>query len=447
MAIVQVRLVGINDVYSLANFPRLATLVATERSREPMDVFLCTVAGDFLAPSLLSSLDTGRGMVDCLNALGVTHVTLGNHEDDLRTEELVDRVADLSATVLLTNIREFGGRSAASAVIDAGGARVGLVGAVSSDPTLFRRPPFGGAIVGASNPAVVAESRLLRASGCSAIIALTHQRLAEDRVLRDTGAVNFIHGGHEHDGHIEWNLKAPIAKAPMNATAAVIASITIDLGARGQALVSTNVRLQSVADYAEDAGMRRRVERHLEPVRSLDSRVLLSLPKGVTLSSARSRTEQTNVGTLVCSRLRDELDADAALFNGGGLRGEGERRTQLTYADLRDEMPFDGVVVVVKLPGRVVQDAVRYSRTTLRGTGGYLQMDDGCRVNELNELVTIAGGPLDTARTYRVAIVRDLLFGMDAIAPLIAFASAHNELIPGATTGIDAKVALLRTFG
>ncbi|MBK7156858.1 MAG: hypothetical protein IPH72_34700 [Sandaracinaceae bacterium] len=79
----RLRVVAVNDVYVLDELPRLASLVQAARTRDPADCLLVTVAGDFLAPSLLSSLDEGRGMVDCLNALGVTHVTLGNHEDDL----------------------------------------------------------------------------------------------------------------------------------------------------------------------------------------------------------------------------------------------------------------------------------------------------------------------------------------------------------------------------
>jgi 2',3'-cyclic-nucleotide 2'-phosphodiesterase (5'-nucleotidase family) len=35
------------------------------------------LAGDFLAPSLLSSLDSGRGMVDVMNDVGIEFVCFG----------------------------------------------------------------------------------------------------------------------------------------------------------------------------------------------------------------------------------------------------------------------------------------------------------------------------------------------------------------------------------
>lgn len=440
MVSARVRVVGVNDVYGLTELPRLASLVAAQRADAGVDRVLVTVAGDFLAPSLLSSLDAGRGMVDCLNALGATHVTLGNHEDDIAPEQLVLRLSELRAVVLLTNARRFAGRHVPADMVDVHGARIGLVGVVSDDPTQYRGPPFGGAVIGPTNDSVVAEAARLRTEGCVAVIALTHQPLRVDRALADLGVVDLIHGGHEHDGHLELDRRTPIAKAPMNATSVIIADLVV---AGGRPTVS--VRMEPVAAWPEDPAMRARVDRHLAQVRALEARTLFVLPEGVVLTSARARFEQTSVGTLVASRLRDALGAEVGIFNGGGLRGQNERRGRFTFADLEEEVPFENEVVVASLPGALLRDAVRYSRTVLRGTGGYLQIDDHA-VADGPELERLAGAPLDPGRTYRVATVRDLLVGRDHIAPFVERARAFPETVPPATSGIDVKVALLRTF-
>ena len=83
------------------------------------------VAGDFLAPSLLSCLDEGRGkrwrewrsaerfnhsfihssssihplysclgMIDVLNACGVDYVCFGNHETDVPHKAMLERIAE-----------------------------------------------------------------------------------------------------------------------------------------------------------------------------------------------------------------------------------------------------------------------------------------------------------------------------------------------------------------
>src|SRR5678815_256575 len=94
-AVPTLRIVSVNDVYSLENLPRLKNLVRHFRAAPGANAVLVVLAGDFVAPSLLSSLDAGRGMIDCMNDIGFTHVVLGNHEDDVPMVELEQRVKEL----------------------------------------------------------------------------------------------------------------------------------------------------------------------------------------------------------------------------------------------------------------------------------------------------------------------------------------------------------------
>ena len=55
-------LVAVNDVYDLEHLPKLRTLVDAVKAEREGKV-ITTLAGDFLSPSVLSSLDRGRGMV------------------------------------------------------------------------------------------------------------------------------------------------------------------------------------------------------------------------------------------------------------------------------------------------------------------------------------------------------------------------------------------------
>lgn len=447
MSAARLRIVAINDVYVLTHLPRLATLIHALRTRDPADAFLVTLSGDFLAPSLLSSLDQGRGMVDCMNALGVTHVTLGNHEDELEMVDLRARLEELHAKVLVSNVRDLAVRHQERDVVEVGPFRVGLVGALEGDPTLYRRQPFEGARFEATAVGLAREAALLRTEGCAAIVALTHQPMPLDRALADAGVVDLVLGGHEHDGFLELAHRAPLAKAPMNATSAIVAEITLAPTAGGAPRVTTTARLEPVVFQDEDPEMHARVEQHLARVLELEARTLCTLAPGEALSSAGSRTASSSFGTFVCSRLRDVLAADVALFNAGGLRGDVERRERLTYADLREEIPFDNEIVVALLPGEVIADAVRFARTERRSSGGFLQVDDRVEVDAHGNVLALAGAPLDRARLYRVATLRALLLGMDHLDPFTAWSTAHPEAVPPATTGVETKVALLRAFG
>ena len=132
------RIVSINDCYELDNLPKLRTLVREHAPRcgrlrdlpavldvhgegadegadegdgaAPPSRVIVTICGDFLSPSLLSSLDRGRGMVDCLGGLaddGAVFACFGNHEADLPLAAVQRRVAEFAGCWLNTNMPEF----------------------------------------------------------------------------------------------------------------------------------------------------------------------------------------------------------------------------------------------------------------------------------------------------------------------------------------------------
>lgn len=433
-------LISINDVYSLEHLPRLATLIAHHRANTPADRWLVVLAGDFIAPSVLSSLDGGRSMVRCLDALGVTHVVLGNHEDDVPVSELQARVREFHGVWLGTNVRGFDPPLPAFDVVEVGGKRVGLVGVVMDDANVYRRKPFGGVDLTRPNDAVVREATRLREhERCDTVIALTHQWISDDRALAQTGLVPLILGGHEHDPFLERFERCVLTKSGMDATHAAVVTVTLSEP------VHVEVRHEAVAPYAENAAVRGLVNDAQALVERLAGGVLLP-ELAEPLSSAGSRARQTSMGTFVCSWLRDALGADAALFNGGGLRGSDVHTDVFTLGDLQNELPFDNEIVIVELTGEVVKAAVAYSRRNApKGDGGFLQVDDQAAL-EADQLVRLAGAPLDSQRTYRVAAPRAHLLGLDRIEPFERFSSEHPTAIPPAGSGRAPRLILLEAL-
>ena len=434
-------IVSVNDVYALENLPRLASLVQHyQRSYEHVIVPL---AGDFVAPSLLSSIDAGRGMVDCLNAVGITHVVLGNHEDDIPPEQLRMRLSELHAPCLGTNVLS-GLDLPRHLVLDVGPIKVGLVGVVMDDPAVYRGKPFGGSELARANDAAVAEASQLVTQGCRSVIAITHQAISDDRALAARFPFPVIVGGHEHTPmlvkvHDTWIVKA--------GADAVQAAITEMVWPDGDGPPSVTARLEAVSTYPEDPAVRAKVELHLEKVRELETATLFYLEPGQSLSSVGTRRRQTSIGTLICSRLRDCLGARAALFNGGGIRGMRDYHSGLTYGDIETEVPFDNEVIVVPLPGKVLREAVASSRARApEEFGGFLQVDDRVVVDAQNRIVSIDGEPLDEERLYDTALVRELLFGLDHVEPLEAWGKANPTSIPPAGSGREPKILLVQSF-
>lgn len=454
----RLRIVAVNDVYLLDNLPRLRSLVESARSEDPADCLLVTMAGDFVAPSMLSSLDAGRGMVDCMNAVGFTHVIFGNHEDDIETEQLSARVRELHAPCIGTNLRGFDPELPLVDVVEFTAAsgrrlRLGIVGVVMHDATVYQRVPFGGAALGHANDSARHHAaRLLAEQRCDGVLALTHQPIAEDRLLAASVAppLVMIAGGHEHQVFLEQDHGCWIVKAGADAVHAAI--IDCEWAAEAEAgeveRPRVDVRLVDLADYPEDPELSARAAMHMRQVDALQSATLMLLPPGRALSSVGTRSRQTSMGTLIASHIRDTLHAEACIFNGGGIRGAREYRERLSFGDLETEVPFANEVVVVPLPGSVLQDAIVASRARApEESGGFLQVCDALQVDaDTNQLRSVAGLAFDPQRLYRVALVRNFFTGMDDLRVLVNHARNNPAYIPPSGSGRDVKLVLLESF-
>ena len=69
------KIICINDVYELDFLPHYSSCKKLETITSNKTIGV--LPGDFVSPSLLSSLDFGTGMVNCLSLAGMDYVCLG----------------------------------------------------------------------------------------------------------------------------------------------------------------------------------------------------------------------------------------------------------------------------------------------------------------------------------------------------------------------------------
>ena len=68
------RVLSVNDVYKLDNYPRVASAIKAAKAdaSDGMDcVVTSTCNGDFLSPCTLTALDGGKAMTEALNLTGI----------------------------------------------------------------------------------------------------------------------------------------------------------------------------------------------------------------------------------------------------------------------------------------------------------------------------------------------------------------------------------------
>lgn len=215
------RIVHFNDVYEMDNLPVLRSAIdalSAEIAHKPNTKFITTFGGDFLAPSLLSSIDQGRSMVAALNALPVDVLCFGNHESDVPFESLLHRIEEFNGVWLNSNMTSISDdlphpeKCPPHLVVEIAGsgrcvAFIGLLQGGGKDASLYREGAFEGhaaritPVLDAAASAAAAASRAAPGGrGADVVIPLTHQVLDDDVALAGRGlGFPCILGGHDHD--------------------------------------------------------------------------------------------------------------------------------------------------------------------------------------------------------------------------------------------------------
>jgi len=479
------RIVHINDTYELDNLPALHTCVEAMREGLPPQNLITTCAGDFVAPSLLSSIDQGRGMVTMLNAVPIDYVCFGNHECDIPHPSLLQRIDEFNGVWLNSNMRSFSEANAEQLkpgacpdhqlVRLAGGRTVALVGLCcggGKDATLYREDAFDGHAARILPVSEAVEDAVARAKaahpGVDCVVPLTHQDIEDDRLLAARG-LRFpcILGGHDHAVFVEEAHGTHIVKAGEDAFNCAVIDLVWDADAPPTAAPPSrvSVRLVPLAQprrhkgpplelrHPADAAGLELLKQLQQPAEALKTAVLAVREPGY-LSSIGVRQHECTMATLIATAMKEAVNAcEVCLINAGAVRAKKEYVDGLvTFADLNAECPFPSQYICVRLEGRALSAAVQQSRRPWRPTDGSepsetadaLHTDDATVVDpQTLAVVRVAGAPLEEGRVYTTLIDSYIMRSTPALK---AYADAHPGRVPPDDSGRPALPILVQYF-
>lgn len=421
----------INDAYEIVPVPvtsngrvverggmaYVATLLQQLRARGPV---LVLHAGDLLSPSFLSNKLGYKGahMIEALNLLSLDAATFGNHEFDFGCRTLAERIPQsrfpwVSANVDLPPEMQLpAGKVAPQRVLEIAGLKVGVFGLTlpiqpvagcGPTPIVFRDP------LGAAREAVAA----LQAQQVDLVVALTHQRIEEDRVLAQTVAgIDLIVGGHEHDPIEERVGATLITKAGVNLIQLGVIEVAVS-GAGATRRVESRWRPQPVdpGRIAPDAQMNHVLARYEKDLAAY-KRVLVRATVPLDIREESVREQESNFGDYVADVMRRVSGTDVALVNGGSFRDDRLIPPgTLTLADIYTILPFRNKLVTLEVSGAQLRQALE-NGVSLAGerAGRFPQVSGlsfsfdpmrppGQRVRE----VSVGGRALEAARKYTLA--------------------------------------------
>jgi 2',3'-cyclic-nucleotide 2'-phosphodiesterase (5'-nucleotidase family) len=471
----EITFLHVNDVYQHApqdgqgGLAELATLIDRERAEARGPVFF-TFGGDLISPSLASSETKGRHMIELFNALGPDAAVLGNHEFDFGPEIAAQRIADSSFPWLAANVKgpdgqPFGGTKA-TLLKAAGGLSVGFVGVLTADTA--RLSQAAGVVFDAELPALRQAVAALRAQGASLVVALTHLDLAEDRrAAHEVPGLDLILGGHDHEPSTLQEGRVLLVKAGSDARWLAKVRLTVQPPAEPGARAHVhsmgwefipNVRVEPSPRLAPMvAAIEARLNQDL-------SQPLARLEAPLDSRVAVVRQQEAAIGNLFADALRAHFDAQVALINGGGFRGNREYPTGygFTRRDLLSEVPFGNAVTLLDLSGAELLQALENGLSEAEGESGRFPQVSGVRLTyslakpagSRIEQVLVGDAPLDPARRYTLATTDYLAAGKDGYdvlhrarvrvdssgGPLLVNVVAEAMTRSGARTAVEGRV-------
>ncbi|KAI9309931.1 Metallo-dependent phosphatase-like protein [Obelidium mucronatum] len=413
--------------------PSLATAIREERATGVKVIVV--LAGDFISPALLSSLDKGFGMIDVLNQIGVDYVCFGNHEDDVDFATLKNRIKQSSFIWINSNIEglelpdTIKEKVPSFATVTVSGENTGrqktvsLLGLCTDDPHLYKPGRFGGAQIKPVNSTARQAASLQKSMNL--IIPITHQDIQLDRDLAATQLFPVIIGGHEHETFLENINGSLIVKTGVDAGRFSVIDVE---WYRGMKTPKVSAVLKETRDYPPEKNVLDLVGKHLRAVELLQDSVLCKIPESVVLSSLQVRQKPCTMAVFLCSIIRKAVQAECCIVNAGTFRGDRSYDGSVfTYRDLVGEMPFNSEIGQYQLPGRVINDVLSFSRAAALENppvekGGYMQSCDAIVWDPIeNQVVSINGEPLEMNRLYNTAVSYQTVAGLDNIEPLLTY--------------------------
>ncbi len=435
-------------------FARLAAVVEERRAGEDAVLFLH--AGDALSPSLLSSFDEGRHVIELLNMMRPDAFVPGNHEFDFGPEVFAERVAEAEFPVLAANMRTPDGRLpngiAESLSLQIGDLSVGILG-VMLDDVGERSTPGGWAFL---PPLPVAErvAAALREAGADLVIAIAHTPLEQDLDFLRSGAFDVVVSGDDHVLTTLYDGRSLLVESGGQAEWIQVVTLSVE---KLETSVGWRPRLVTIdsATVEPDPQVAARVAAYEQQLsRELD----VELGRTSTELDSRRiavRGRETTIGNLFADAMREMTGADAALLNGGGIRGDKvyPPGSRLTARDVLTELPFGNRTVLLEVTGAQLRRALENGLSQVDEVAGRfpqvsglvvtadLSRPVGQRIDELR----INGLPVDPAARYTLATNDFLAGGGDGYDVL----TETETLVPASEAGLMAGqvVAYIRSIG
>ncbi|ADC51374.1 Protein ushA precursor (two S-layer domains, UDP-sugar hydrolase, 5'-nucleotidase) [Alkalihalophilus pseudofirmus OF4] len=387
---------------------KISELTNQARNENPT---LLVDLGDTFHGTNYVDFNKGLAAVEAMNAMSYDAMVPGNHDFNYGQDYLLELKDKLDFPLVSANIlKDRNPYLDGYTMIEKDGKRIALVGLTATD-TAEKTNPAGIEGITFEDEVTAAKEAVAELEGqVDTILAISHSGLETDRsIANEVEGIDVIFGGHSHD-----TLETPVKYEHGYVTQAFEYGKALghtNLIFHEDQLVGVNGFLyRDGAEKTEDPEISSILQSYkVEVDREMDE-VIASTNVRLDGERANVRTKETNLGNLLTDAMRNELETDIAVTNGGGIRAS-IPAGEVTRNHVFTTLPFDNTLVRTMLTGEEILAALEHSvRVYPEENGGFLHVSGltftfnpaqpaGSRVEE----VFVNGEELNVSESYSVA--------------------------------------------
>ncbi|CAH8636698.1 unnamed protein product [Schistosoma rodhaini] len=402
-------------------------------------------SGDCLSPSYISNATHGRHIPSIMNKMFINCSLFGNHEFDYGMDIFQECINQCNFPWINSNVydkesNELLGTQLPYQIMIHNDLKIGIIGLIEKE-WIEVIPCFTLSNINVKD--MIETGRQLGQylkiqQKCHLVIALTHMRWPNDRLLaKNVPEIDLILGGHDHEYQYEWIKLDENLLLDRNKIS--IQRLVIKSGSDYQTFSHLRVKYDKENCKLLDIDIEQvLVDSHWEPDNEVQKLVIkstkklekkLDTPLGLIevdfdVRSNSIRLKESNIGNFICDIVLTAVEANCVLINAGTLRGDRIFKAGLfTLRDLTTILPYLDKLSVIEITGSQLIEVLENSLSEYPKAEGRFPMIGGMRFvfNPLKpvgtrvivEESTIQNEPINMKQKYRLCTTKYLHAGND----------------------------------
>ncbi len=389
-----------NDVHCAVD--GYASISALKQDMKAKTDYVSLVSsGDFAQGATIGALSKGDTIINIMNQVGYDVVTLGNHEFDYQMKQLIKLTDKLACPVVSTNFMNLETKKSVFpgyTMKKYGDKKVAFIGITTPESITKSTPAYfqdedGKYIYDFCNDKtgialytrVQKTINIAKKAGADYVVALAH--LGTDgttniwtstSVINNTTGIDVMLDGHSHSTYATNTVKDKEGKD------VVVSSTGTKFANIGELLITKDgkisTQLVSLKEYTKtDSAVKAYIAEVQAAYKAQTEKVIGKTTVDLTTLNTETkkravRTAETNLGDFCADALRNVLDADVAIMNGGGIRAD-VAKGDITYNHLLTVFPWSNMGCVMQVTGQQIKDALEMgAKNYPEESGGFLQV-------------------------------------------------------------------------